>query len=105
MCYTDRVVGTGEEKMELPSHNHQSYVWKKKEQQNTVLTWGGGSSMFLRLCGSSSSKNITGVDGRMDSTKCQPILEEFYDTASQETEAEAGFYNRTMIENIPQNPP
>ena len=75
MLWTDEV------KIELFGHNQQRYVWRKKgaafHEKNTLPTvkHGGGSIMLWGCVAASGTGNIAWVEGRMDSTKYQQILE------------------------------
>ena len=67
--------------MEHFGHHQRWYVWRKKDaafvKKNTFPTvkHGGASIMFWGCVAAGGTGNIVRVEGRMDSTKYQEILE------------------------------
>uniref|UniRef100_A0A3Q3KMZ5 Tc1-like transposase DDE domain-containing protein n=1 Tax=Monopterus albus TaxID=43700 RepID=A0A3Q3KMZ5_MONAL len=80
-AFWKQVLWTDEVKIELFGHNQQRHVWRKKgaafHEKNTLPTikHGGGSIMLWGCVAASGTGNIARVEGRMDSTKYQQILE------------------------------
>lgn len=80
-AFWNNVLWTDETKIELFGHNQRRYVWRKKgeafQEKNTLPTvkHGGGSIMLWGCVAASGTGNIVRVEGRMDSTKYQQILE------------------------------
>ncbi|KAG2469162.1 TCB1 transposase, partial [Polypterus senegalus] len=79
--FWENVLWTDETKIELFGHNKGHYAWRKKNtafQEKHLLPtvkYGGGSIMLWGCVASSGTGNLAKVEGRMDSTQYQQILE------------------------------
>lgn len=77
----NKVLWTDETKIELFGHNKGRYAWRRKNtafQEKHLLPtvkFGGGSIMLWGCVASAGTGNLVKVEGRMDSTQYQRILE------------------------------
>uniref|UniRef100_A0A8C5DP94 Transposase n=1 Tax=Gouania willdenowi TaxID=441366 RepID=A0A8C5DP94_GOUWI len=79
--FWNKVLWTDETKIELFGHNQGRYAWRKKNtafQEKHLLPtvkFGGGSIMLWGCVSSAGTGNLVKVEGRMDSSQYQQILE------------------------------
>ncbi|KAG2465277.1 TCB1 transposase, partial [Polypterus senegalus] len=79
--FWNKVLWTDETKIELFGHNKWRYAWRKKNtafQEKHLLPtvkYGGGSIMLWGCVASAGTGNLVKVEGCMDSTQYQQILE------------------------------
>lgn len=79
--FWNKVLWTDETKIELFGHNKGRYAWRKKNtafQEKHLLPtvkYGGGSIMLWGCVASAGTGNLVKVEGHMDSTQYQQILE------------------------------
>ena len=79
--FWNEVLWTDETKVELFGHNKGRYAWRKKNtafQDKHLLPtvkFGGGSIMLWGCVASAGTGNLVKVEGRMDSSQYQQILE------------------------------
>lgn len=82
VSFWNKILWTDETKIELFGHNKRQYTWRKKNtefQEKHLLPtvkFGGGSIMLWGCVASTGTGNLVKVDGRMDSTQYQQILED-----------------------------
>lgn len=79
--FWNKVLWTDETKMELFGHNKRRYAWRQKNtaflEKHLLPTvkFGGGSVMLWGCVASAGTGNLVKVEGRMDSTQYQQILD------------------------------
>lgn len=81
ISFWNKILWTDETKIELFGHNKRRYAWRQKntefEEKHLLPTvkFGGGSIMLWGCVASAGTGNLVKIEGRMDSTQYQQILE------------------------------
>ena len=111
ISFWNKILWTDETKIELFGHKRR-YAWRQKntefEEKHLLPTvkFGGGSIMLWGCVASAGTGNLVKIEGHMDSTQYQQILENnVQESVTKLKLREDGCFNNTMTPNIAQNLP